>query len=195
MFRFFAVALVIGAFVGALYFSGDALEAWESPKPEPVAMPKLPKPKKPPKPKRHAQPVKRELPAKKAAPAKPSWLVELNAACRRGKRQSESIPRPTTPQELPRILKQVIGLNTRMNRETAELVSRSGNAAAAAQLRSLYAQDEALLQRVLNASEQGEYRRLPAIGRSLIAVARAENNLFARLGAGACTASPDELEF
>src|SRR4029450_7351186 len=124
MFRFFAVALVIGAFVGALYFSGDALEAWESPKPEPVAMPKLPKPKKPPKPKRHAQPVKRELPAKKAAPAKPSWLVELNAACRGGKRQSESIPRPTTPQELPRILKQVIGLNTRMNRENARVVSR-----------------------------------------------------------------------
>jgi hypothetical protein len=194
MFRFFAVVLVIGAFVGALYFSGDALEAWESPKPEPIAMPKLPKPKKKPKPKQHAQPVKYAKPVKKA-PAKPSWLVELNATCRRGKRESESIPRPSTPQELPRILKRVIGMNERMNRETAELVSRSGNTAAAAQLRSLYAQDEALLQRILKASEQGEYQRLPGIARSLLAVARAENRLFARLGAGSCTVSPDEIQF
>jgi hypothetical protein len=195
MFRFFAVVLVIGAFVGALYFSGDALEAWESPKPEPVAMPKLPKPKKKSKPKQHAQPVKYAKPVKKAPPAKPSWLVELNATCRRGKRESESIPRPSTPQELPRILKQVIGMNERMNRETAELVSRSGNTTAAAQLRSLYAQDEALLHRILKASKQGEYQRLPGIARSLLGVARAENNLFARLGAGACTVSADELQF
>jgi hypothetical protein len=194
MFRFFAVVLVIGAFVGALYFSGDALEAWESPKPEPIAMPKLPKPKKKPRPKQHAQPVKYAKPVKKAQ-AKPSWLVELNATCRRGKRESESIPRPSTPQELPRILKQVIGMNERMNRETAELVSRSGNTTAATQLRSLYAQDEALLHRILKASEQGEYQRLPGIARSLLAVARAENRLFARLGAGSCTVSPDELQF
>ena len=84
MFRFFAVALVVGAFVGALYFSGDALEAWESPKLEPVAMPKLPKPRKKAKPRQHAQPVKYAKPVKKAPLAKPSWLVELNAACRRG---------------------------------------------------------------------------------------------------------------
>jgi hypothetical protein len=195
MFRFFAVVLVIGAFVGALWFSGNTLEAWESPKPEPVAMAKLPKPKKKPKPKQHAQPVKYAKPVKKAPPAKPSWLVELNATCRRGKRESESIPRPSTPQQLPRILKQVIGMNERMNRETAELVSRSGNTTAAAQLRSLYAQDEALLQRILKASKQGEYQRLPGIARSLLAVARAENRLFARLGAGSCTVSPDELQF
>ena len=194
MFRFFAVVLVIGAFLGALYFSGNTLEAWESPKPEPVAMPKLPKPKKQPKPKQHSQRVKYTKPVKKAPPAKPSWLVELNATCRRGKRESESIPRPSSPQELPRILKQVIGMNERMNGETAELVSRSGNTTAAAHLRSLYAQDEALLRRVLKASEQGEYQRLPGIARSLLAVAQAENRLFARLGAGACTVSPDELQ-
>jgi hypothetical protein len=195
MFRFFAVALVIGAFAGALYFSGDALEAWESPKPEPVAMPKLPKPRKKPKPKQPAQPVKYAKPVKKAPPVKPSWLVELNAACRRGKRESEAMPQPSSPQELTPALRKVSGLNTRMNRETAELVLRSGNATAAAKLRSLYTRDEALLQHALNASEQGEYQRLPGIARSLLAVARAENNLFARLGAGACTASPDELQF
>ena len=195
MFRFFAVALVVGAFVGALYFSGDALEAWESPKPEPVAMPKLPKPKKRPKPKQHAQSVKYAKPVKKAAPAKPSWLVELNAACRRGKRESESIPRPSNPEELARLLRKVTGMNARINRETAGLVSRSGNAKAATQLRGLYAQDEALLTTALNASEHGEYQRLPRIARSLLAVGRAENNLFARLGAGDCTVSPDELQF
>lgn len=194
MFRFLAVVLVIGAFGAALYFSGDTLEAWESPKQEPVAMPKLPKPKKQPRPKHHARPARNAQPATKAAPARPSWLAELNAACRRGKRESESMPQPSSPQELAPALRKVIGMNTRMNRETAELVSRSGNATAAAKLRSLYTQDEALLQRALNASEQGEYQRLPGIARSLIAVARAENTLFARLGAGACTVSPDELQ-
>jgi hypothetical protein len=195
MFRFFAVALVVGAFVGALYFSGDALEAWESPKPEAVAMAKLPKPKKKLKPKQHAQPVKYAKPVKKAPPAKPSWLVELNAACRRGKRESQSIPRPSNPQELARLLRKVTGMNARMNRETAKLVSRSGNTKAASQLRGLYAQDETLLHQALTASERSQYERLPRIARSLLAVGRAENNLFARLGAGACTVSPDELQF
>jgi type IV secretory pathway VirB10-like protein len=192
MFRFFAVVLVIGAFVGALYFSGNALEAWESPKPEPVAMPK---PKKQRKPKRHAQPVKYAKPVKKAPPTKPSWLVELNAACRRGKRESESIPRPSNPQELAYLLRKVTGMNARINRETAGLVSRSGNAKAATQLRALYAQDETFLHQALTASERGQYERLPRIARSLLAVGRAENKLFARLGAGACTVSPDELQF
>lgn len=195
MFRFLAVVLVIGAFGAALYFSGNTLEAWESPKQESLAMPDLPKPKKQPSPKQHARPARHAQPAEKAAPAKPSWLVDLNAACRRGKRESESIPRPSSPQELARLLKKANGMNARMNRETAELVSRSGNATAAARLRSLYVQDETLLQRALNAAEQGEYRRLPGIAQSLLAVARAENNLFGRLGAGACTVSPDELQF
>jgi hypothetical protein len=195
MFRFFAVVLVIGAFVGALWFSGNTLEAWESPKPEPVAMAKLPKPKKKRKAKQHAQPVKYAKPVKKAPPVKPSWLVELNAACRRGKRESESIPRPSNTQELARLLRKVTGMNARINRETAGLVSRSGNEKAATQLRGLYAQDETLLHQALTASEQGQYERLPRIARSLLAVGRAENNLFARLGAGACTVSPDELQF
>jgi hypothetical protein len=195
MFRFFAVALVIGAFVGALYFSGDALEAWESPKPEPVAMAKLPKPKKKPRSKQHARSVKYAKPVKKAPPAKPSWLGELNAACRRGKRESESIPRQSNPQELARLLRKVTGMNARINRETAGLVSRSGNAKAATQLRGLYAEEETLLHQALTASERGQYERLPRIARSLLAVGRAENNLFARLGAGDCTVSPDDLQF
>jgi hypothetical protein len=195
MFRFFAVALVIGAFVGALYFSGDALEAWESPKPEPVAMAKLPKPKKKHRAKQHAQPVKYAKPVTKAPPAKPSWLVELNAACRRGKRKSESIPRPSNPQELARLLRKVTDMNARINRETAGLVSRSGNAKVATQLRGLYAEEETLLRQALTASERGQYEQLPRIARSLLAVGRAENNLFARLGAGDCTVSPEQLQF
>jgi hypothetical protein len=188
MFRFLAVLFVIGAFVGALYFSGNALEAWESPKQGPVAMPKLPKPKKHPQPERNTHPVK------SASHAKPSWLVELNAVCRRGKRQSDAIPPAYAPQEIPGIIKRVIRLNVRMNRETAALVSRSGNAAAAARLRSLYAQDEAQLQRILSAAQQRRYERLPALSRSLVALARAENGVFARLGATGCTVSPDELQ-
>src|SRR5262245_15259143 len=193
MFRFFAVLLAVGAFVGAPCFSGAALEAWESPQPETVAMPKLPKHKKQRRRKRHARTAKPAQPVKQVSHAKPSWLVELNATCRRGKRESESIPPASTPQEVPSRLKQVIRLNKRMNRETAELVSRSGNAAATANLRTLYAQDEALLQRVLNAAEQRRYQRLAAMGQSLLAVAKAENDVFARLGAHGCTVSPDEL--
>jgi hypothetical protein len=192
MFRFFAVALVVAALFGTLYFSGNALEAWESPKQEPVAVPKLPKPKA--KPKRHASPATPAHPVKHISHAKPSWLVELNATCRRGKRETESIPQASTPRGVPRILKRVIRLNTRMNRETAELVSRSGNAAAAARLRDLYAQDEALLQRILTAAEHGRYERLQVLSRSLVALARAENNVFTRLGAGGCTVSPDDLQ-
>jgi hypothetical protein len=192
MFRFLAVVFVIGAFVGALYFSGSALDAWETPKQDPVAAPKLPKPKKHPRPKRHARPATH--PVKSTSHAKPSWLVELNAVCRRGKRQSDAIPPAYAPQEIPGIIRRVIRLNVRMNRETAALVSRSGNAAAAARLRSLYAQDEALLQRILNAAKQRRYARLPALSRSLVALARAENDVFARLGAAGCTVSPDELQ-
>lgn len=187
MFRLFAVVLVIGAFGGTLYFAGDTLEAWESPKPEPLTMPRPTKQK-------HARPARHAQPAKRTVPAKPRWLVELNAACRRAKRESESMHRPSIPQELAPMVRKVIGMNARMNRETAELVSRSGKATAAAQLRSLYAQDEALLRRALNASERGQYQRLRSIGRSLLAVGIAENNLFARLGARSCTVSPDQLQ-
>lgn len=194
MFRFLAVVLVIGAFVGALYFSGNALEAWETPKEQPVAIPKLPKPKEHRSPKRQARPATHTQPVKSISHAKPGWLVELNATCRRGKRESNSIRQPATRQEIPRALEQIIALNRRMNRETAELVARSGNAALTAKLRNLYAQDEALMQRTLNAAKQGRYQRLPALARSLIVVAKAENRVFARLGAGACTASPDELQ-
>jgi hypothetical protein len=200
MFRFFAILLVIGAFVGALYFSGNALEAWDSPKEAPAAMPKLPKPKQKPKakPKRHAQPVSNPVrhpkPAKKAPPAKPSWLVELNKVCRRGKAESASFERPSSPQGAVRAIKRAIGLNTRMNDETAALVERSGNAAAATRLRRLYDQDEALLQGALSATEQGRYKQLPGIARSLLTVAKAENNVFARLGAADCTVSSADLQ-
>jgi hypothetical protein len=193
MFRFVAVVLVIGAFVGALYFGGNTLGAWETPKEAPVAVPKLPKQKRA-RPKRHRAPARPTHPVKAVSPAKPSWLVELNAACRRGKRESDSIPSPATRQEVPRALRRVVALNSRMNRETAALVSRSGNAALAARLRHLYAQDEALMQRTLKAAEQGRYQRFPALARSLITVAKAENHVFARLGAGSCTVSPDELQ-
>jgi hypothetical protein len=194
MFRFVAVLLVSAAFVGAVYLSGNALDTWETPKEQPVAVPKLPKPKKHPTPKRQPSPGTHTQPVKSVSHAKPGWLVELNATCRRGKRQSDSIHQPATRQELPRALEQIIALNRRMNRETAELVARSGNAALTARLGNLYAQDEALMQRTLNAAKEGRYQRLPALARSLIVVAKAENRVFVRLGAGACTASPDELQ-
>lgn len=196
MFRLFAIVVVVGAFGAALYFSGDALEAWESPEPAAEASQAAPVPNKKAKPGRRAQPrqpVQHAQPAKKASPSKPSWLVELNALCRRGKAESNAIQPPSNLQEVPRVLRRVMRMNTRMNRQGTALVRRSGNAKAATQLRRLFDQDEALLQRTLAAAEKGQYNRLPALARSLVAVAKSENNLLQRLGAADCTLSPDEL--
>jgi hypothetical protein len=197
MFRLFAIVVVVGAFGAALYFSGDALEAWESPKPAAEASQAAPAPEKKAKPERRAeparQPVQHAQPAKKASPSKPSWLVELNAPCRRGKAESDAIQPPSSLQEVPRVLRRVMRMNTRMNRQGTALVRRSGNAKAATQLRRLFDQDETLLQRTLAAAEKGQYNRLPALARSLVAVAKSENGLLQRLGAADCTLSPDEL--
>jgi hypothetical protein len=208
MFRFVAVLLVIAAFGGALYFSGDALEAWESPKPAAEAMPASPAPKKnAAEPKPHAQPTSKPAPKQRAqpaskppshpqpatkAPAKPTWLVELNALCRQGKMQIEEIPQPTGLQDSVRYLRQSARLNSRLNRQGLALVQRSGNAKITSQLSALFNRDEAAMQHLLTLAENGQYQELGHYARSLIPLAKSENRVMAKIGATDCTLSPDD---
>ena len=106
MFRFFAVVLVVGAFGATLYFSGERLGRGSRPSRSPPRCRSCRSRKSSPT--RSSMPSRSSTrsPSRRRRPSKPSWLVELNAACRRGKRESESIPRPSTPQELARLLKE-----------------------------------------------------------------------------------------
>lgn len=208
MFRFVAVLVVIAAFGAALYFSGDALEAWESPKAPAEAAPATPAPKKKAaEPKRRAQPASKPAPKRRAqpaskpvshpqpvtkSPAKPAWLVELNALCRRGKRQIEEIPPPSGLTDTVRYLRQSARLNNRLNRQGLALVQRSGNAKVTSQLSTLFERDQAAMQQMLTFAENGQYQQLGRYARSLIPLAKSENKVLAKIGATDCTLSPDD---
>jgi hypothetical protein len=195
MFRFLAVVFVIGAFGATLYFSGDALEAWESPKPETVAMPKLPKPKKQAKPKRRVHPASRTAPhaqpVTQAAPARATWLVDLNALCRHGKRQIASIPPPSGLHDTVRYLRQTVRLNGSLNRQGLVLARRSGNAKVSSQLAELFYRDEEAMQKMLRLAQNGQHEQLGRYAKSLIPLARAENQVLSKLGATDCMLDPD----
>ena len=192
MLRFVAIVAVLGAFFAALYFSGDALEAWESPESSKASLP-APETKRKAKPKRHAKSATK--PARLAAsPRKPTWLRELNALCRSGRVELEEIPRPSGPADVVTYLRQTRELNKRLNDQGVELVRRGGNMTAANQLRKLFDQDEAAVQSMLTLAEKGEYQRLARLAQSLVPLARAENRMLARLGAVDCTLAPDEFQ-
>jgi hypothetical protein len=192
MLRFVAILAVLGAFGAALFLSGDALEAWESPEPSKASLP-APEAKRKAKPKRHAKPkTKAARPA--ATPSKPAWLMELNALCRRGRVELEEIPRPSAPADIVTYLRQARELNMRLNDQGVELVRRGGNMIAANQLRKLFDQDEAAVQSMLTLAQKGQYQRLARLARSLVPLARAENRMLSRLGAGDCTLAPDEFQ-
>jgi hypothetical protein len=193
MFRFVAIVAVLGAFGAALYFSGDALEAWESPEPSKASLP-APVAKKKAKPKRHAKPTKKAAARHVATPRKAAWLIELNALCRHGRAELEAIPRPSAPAEVVPYLRQAVRLNSRLNDQGVALVERGGNAAAANQLRELFDRDEAAIQSMLTLAEKGQYQRLARLARSLVPLAREENRLLARLGAVDCTLASDEFQ-
>lgn len=192
MLRFVAIVAVLGAFGAALFLSGDALEAWESPEPSKASLP-APETKRKAKPKRHAQPATKTKAARPAAtPRKPAWLIELNSLCRHGRIELEAIPRPSQLSGIVPYLRQAGRLNRRLNDRGLALVRRSGNATVANQLNEFFDRDEAAVQRMQNLAEKGQYRQLARFAQSLISLARAENRLLRRLGAVDCTVSPDD---
>ena len=186
MFRLLAILGVVAAFGATLYYGGDRLEAWESPQAAvKAAEASGPTSKKKAKRKRRSQA------ARKAKARKATWLVELNALCRRGKDATEAIRPPSGRADTARFFRQYTRLNRRLNDQASALVRRSGNAKAARQLRGLFDQDEALIQSLLTAARQGQQQRFNNRVQSLLAVAKSENRLLARLGAIDCTVSPD----
>jgi flagellum-specific peptidoglycan hydrolase FlgJ len=186
MFRLIAILGVVAAFGGTLYFGGDRLEAWESPQ---AAVEEIEA--SDPGSKRKAKSKRRSHATRKAKRRNATWLVKLNALCRRGQDATDSIRPPTGPADSARFLRDFARLNGRLNDQAAELVQRSGNAKAARQLRKLFDQDEALIRSILTAAQKGQERKVGNLLQSLVAVAKSENRLLGRLGAIDCTVSPN----
>ena len=189
MLRVFAIVSVLAAFGAALYFSGDYLQAWEAPEPPAKAAPAPPAKKKTKaKPARPARRAKKE-PRKKAA-----WLTELNALCIRILDDMDAIEPPSSPEEVPRYLRQVKRKNTSFNRQMTEVVGRSGNTKSTKALRRLFDREEKLFHSLLTAGQNGSAQGLQKATRSVLAVAKAENRLLLRLGSVDCTLEPDAFE-
>ena len=190
--RFIAIVAVLGAFGAALYFSGDALEAWESPEPTRASFP-APEMKRKAKLKRHARPATKTKAARPATtPRKPAWLSELNSLCRHSRIELEAIPRASQLSGIVPYLRQAGRLNSRLNDRALALVRRSGNARVANQFHELFDRDEAAVQRMLTLAEKGRYQQLARFAQSLVPLARAENRMLMRLGAVDCTVLPDD---
>jgi hypothetical protein len=190
MFRLLAILAVVGAFAGALYFSGNALEAWESPKPvSQTADVKARKVRK----KARAQLVSRE-------PTKPSphrgqkpvtWVAQLNRLCRRSEEETASIPPPITAEGTSYYLREIVPVARRFNRKADVLLAQGPNRRAAAQMHRLFASEESLLQALAVAIDDRDVDRMRRTMAALAAVGRSENKILTRLGARGCTHSND----
>ena len=192
MFRLIAILGVVAAFFGTLYYGGDRLEAWESPQAAAKAIdasdPSLKK-----KAKKKAK-VKRRQATRKANKRKATWLAELNAFCIRSLDETDAMEPPSRPEDIPRYIRRLEARNTRLNRQATRFVQRSGNAKTAKAVRRLFDHEEQLLHSVLSAAQNGDEQGLRRHMRSLLAIGKAENKLFTRLGAVDCTLPPDAFE-
>jgi hypothetical protein len=191
MIRVFAIVAVLAAFGAALYFSGDYLQTWESPEPPASAAPAPPSKKKArakPKAARHARQAKKEL------RRRATWLAELNALCIRALDDGYGMEPPSRPEDIPRYIRRFEATNTRRNRQATELVQRSGDAKTAKAVRELFDQEEQLVHSVLTAAQNGDEQQMRRHLRAALAVGKAENRLFRRLGAVDCTLPADAFE-
>jgi hypothetical protein len=101
---------------------------------------------------------------------------------------------PSRPEDVPRYIRQFEAWNTRRNRQATRLVQRSGDAKTAKAVRGLFDQEEQLVHSVLTAAQNGDEQQMRRHMRSAVAVGKAENRLFKRLGAVDCTLPPDAFE-
>jgi hypothetical protein len=188
MFRLFAIAAVVVAFGATLYFSGNALEAWESPQPSAKAAPVAAKKAK----RRHRQRASSRKHAQRPARRhKATWLSQLNTLCRHSEDEAAAIPLPITAEGGLYYFRQVVQVARRFNRK-AEVLMRQGAAPADAdRLARLFDQEESLMQNLLTAAEQKQVDRLRRIAPNLVAVGKSENKILAGLGARDCTVSDD----
>src|SRR5688500_9409274 len=180
MFRLFAIALVVAAFGATLYYSGDTLEAWESPQAAASASPSKKKAKR-----SHRS----RKAAKKAAPRVPGWVVRLEALCRRGQAQTDAIRPPSSPRDRLRYLDDYGRLNERWNARAAALLQGSAARSNPRVKRfiRLLDKEEALVASVISAARNGQFGRLGNLSNQLLAVAKAENRVLIKMDAIACT--------
>jgi len=184
MFRLFAIVAVVGAFFGALYFSGNALEAWESPKPAAkAASPERKNARKAP----HATLVSHTRTRHTAV----TWLVRLNRLCEHSEEKTAAIPPPITPEGTSYYLRQVVPVARRFNRRADALLHRAPDRAAAAEMHRLFASEESLLQALADAIDDRNVDRMRRTMTALGAVGKSENAILTRLGARRCTVSED----
>jgi hypothetical protein len=188
MFRLFAIVAVVGAFFGALYFGGNALEAWESPKPEAQAATAHAKRAK--KKKRKAQLVSRNT--KPQRPQRPlTWLARLNRLCLRTAEETASIPPPITAEGSSYYLREVVPVARRFNRKAEALLDEGPDRAAREQMHRLFVSEESLLRSLADAIDDRDVDRLRRTMTALVAVGKSENRILTRLGARGCTVSED----
>lgn len=185
MFRLFAIGLVIAAFGATLYYSGDTLEAWESPQAAVGASA--------PSKKKAKRSHRSRKAAKKAAPRVPGWVVRLEALCRRGQARTDAIRPPSSPRDRLRYLDDYARLNERWNAKAAALLQGSAARSKPRVKRfiRLLDKEEALVASVISAARNGQFGRLGKLSKQLLDVAKAENRVLIQLDAIACTVSPD----
>jgi hypothetical protein len=190
MFRLFAIAAVVGAVGATLYFSGDALEAWESPQPSAKAAPVAAKKSKAKK--RHRQRAASPKHTRRPTPRhKATWLTRLNALCRNSEDEAAAIPLPITAEGGLYYFRQVVQVARRFNRKAEVLMRRGADPADADRLARLFDQEESLMQDLLTAAEQKQLDRLRRMAPALVAVGKSENKILAGLGARDCTVADD----
>src|SRR5919108_5198478 len=98
MFRLIAIFGVIAAFGATLYYSGDYLEAWESPQASSAqAAPDTRKKAK----KKPGRVVRRARARGRATKPQPTWVAQMNSLCRRAQAAVEAEPVPLAPAALP----------------------------------------------------------------------------------------------
>lgn len=187
MFRLFAIVAVAGAFVGALYFSGSALEAWESPKPAPEAAVATKKAKK----RAHTRLVSREKPTAHPAKQPTTWLAKLNRLCRSSEEDAAAVAPPITAEGTSYYLREIVPVARRFNRRADVLLASAPDRSAAERMHRLFASEEHLLGSLADAIDDRNVDRMRQTMTSLIAVGKSENRILTRLGARGCTLSED----
>jgi hypothetical protein len=194
VFRLLAIFGVVVAFGATLYYSGDYLEAWESPQPSAQAAPGTHK--KANKSRERSAPQMRAR--RRAANRKPkTWAAQFSALCRRGEAQAAAIPPPITPEGSADYFRQFARLNRRWNREATVLLERGAarDPQAVRQLLRLFDKGESLVADLVVATERRQFRRYNRILPAVIALAKSENRLLARLGAPrGCMLSEDAFQ-
>jgi hypothetical protein len=192
MFRLVAIAAVVVAFGATLYYSGDTLEAWESPKPSAKAAPDAQRKGRSNKRKGRA---KHRSATRRATKHQPTWVAQMDTLCRRGQAAAEAVPVPLTPEGLANYFRQLGRVNKRWNRRAVALLERGAtrDPEAARGLVRLLGEEESLMAALTSAVERGERKRFEQLRPRIMTIGKSERRLLRRLGALGCTQHEDSF--